>query len=83
MGNELVVYGSKHCQHCKNARAYLEQKGVMYTYVDVDVVDGVADMLRSNFLTSLPVLIDSLGNSAVGFKRDEIDKIAKGLTKCR
>ena len=42
----IVMYCTRWCSECKRARAWLEQRGLKYTEVDVNAVTGAAKQVR-------------------------------------
>lgn len=72
-----LVYALSTCPYCKGARKFLDEKGVDYDVVEVDLLVGaereavVADVLRVSGGTSFPVLV--VGDVVVvGFDRDRM-----------
>ena len=55
MSAPLVMYTTSWCPYCSRARELFERKGVAYTEIDVDAVDGArAEMQRRSGRTSVP-----------------------------
>src|SRR5262249_20668058 len=38
----IVMYSATWCGYCKRAKAYLAKRGIRYTNIDIDTVDGRA-----------------------------------------
>jgi glutaredoxin 3 len=52
---EVVMYSTSWCPYCSRARKLLEDKGVKYTEIDVEAVDGArAQMQQRSGRTSVP-----------------------------
>jgi glutaredoxin 3 len=61
----VVMYATDWCGYCARARRLLESKGVAFTEIDVDVVDGArAEMQRRSGRTSVPQIF--IGDRHVG-----------------
>jgi mycoredoxin len=43
MGRDIVVYGADWCGDCIRARRVLDDRGIRYEYIDVDVQAGAAE----------------------------------------
>lgn len=51
----VVMYATSWCPYCTRARQLFEGKGVPFTEIDVDAVDGArAEMQRRSGRTSVP-----------------------------
>lgn len=44
---QVVMYATDWCPYCARARALLEAKGVTFTEIDVDVVEGARGEMRA------------------------------------
>ncbi len=45
--SSIIVYGSGHCNHCKRFKAWLDEKGLKYTFHDVTLdQDAKKEMMR-------------------------------------
>jgi glutaredoxin 3 len=52
---EVVMYTTSWCPYCSRARKLFEDKGVKYTEIDVEAVDGArAQMQQRSGRTSVP-----------------------------
>ena len=69
----IIIYGAEWCAFCHTAMRYLDDKGVKYTYIDVDkdTAAGLAAVNKSG-QRGIPV-IDLAGDIIVGFDRPKID----------
>ncbi|MEW6187110.1 MAG: glutaredoxin family protein [Thermodesulfobacteriota bacterium] len=73
----VKLYTLSTCSHCKNTKQYLNNLGVRYDFIDVDLLQGQerADMIeevkRYNPAVSFPTIL--IGERhIVGFKENEI-----------
>lgn len=78
----VKVYALSTCIHCKNAKAYLDECGVNYDCVHVDLLTGqerkdmIEEVRRHNASVSFPTLV--IGSDVVvGFNKDKIDEALK------
>lgn len=79
----VKMYTLSNCSHCKNTKQFLNENGIKYEYVDVDLLAGeemtamIEEVKKYNPATTFPTIC--IGNKViVGFKRDEI-KAALGI----
>jgi len=79
---DVKVYALSTCIHCKNAKEYLDQCGVKYDCVHVDLLTGqerkdmIEEVRRHNASVSFPTLV--IGNDVVvGFDKEKIDEALK------
>ena len=79
----VMVFSLSTCSHCKAAKRFLEQCGINYDFVDVDLLTGderkatIEDVKALNPSCSFPTI--KIGDRiVVGFKEVEI-KEALGL----
>ncbi|MEK7059845.1 MAG: glutaredoxin domain-containing protein [Patescibacteria group bacterium] len=70
---KITIYGAAWCAYCHVAMRYLDDKGVSYTYIDVDKdpKSGLEAVEKSG-QRGIPV-IDLAGDIIVGFDRPRID----------
>ena len=51
----VVMYATGWCPYCQRARALLQSKGVAFTEIDIEAVDGSRDEMRARSgRTSVP-----------------------------
>ena len=74
----IILYGLQTCSHCKSARKHLQDHGVTFKTVYVDMLLGeernetLRELRRINPSVSFPTL--RIGDETiVGFKKDAID----------
>ena len=79
----VKVYTLSTCSHCKNAKRFLNECGISYDFIDVDLLDGaeraamIEEVKKYNPNCSFPTIL--IGNKIiVGFREDEI-KEALGI----
>ncbi len=71
----VVVFSTPTCPHCRTAKRYLQQRGVVFNEVDVSRDAAAArDMVRRSGQQGVPVL-DIGGKIVVGFDRAKIDRL--------
>jgi glutaredoxin len=44
--NKLTVYSSTWCPDCRQAKSFLDEHGVDYELIEIDKVDGAAELLE-------------------------------------
>jgi glutaredoxin 3 len=81
----VVMYGRDRCGYCRRARELLGRKGVAYTEIDVELVEGArAQMQRLSGRSTVPQIF--VGDRALGGFDDinaldaagELDRILAG-----
>jgi glutaredoxin len=72
----IVVYCTQWCPDCKRARAWLEQRGMKYTEVDVNAVAGAAKQVRqwANGALIIPTF-DINGTIVVDFDAEKLTRV--------
>ena len=77
MTNKVKIYTLSTCSHCKAAKKFLNDNGVNFEYIDVDILQGaekdniLKEVIRYNPQRSFPTII--IGNKIiVGFREYEI-----------
>ena len=77
MSNKVKIYTLSTCSHCKATKKFLNDNGINYEYVDVDLLEGsekdniLQEVVRYNPQRSFPTII--IGNKIiVGFREYEI-----------
>lgn len=69
----IIIYGAEWCAFCHTAMKYLDQKGVKYTYIDVDKDPAAGlEAVEKSGQRGIPV-IDLAGDIIIGFDRPKID----------
>lgn len=73
-----IIYTTPTCKYCKEAKQFMDEKGVTYTEVDVSKdKEGLAKMLSLVGRASVPVIeVPEADYATVGFDRQ---KLAKAL----
>jgi glutaredoxin len=73
----IKLYTLSTCKHCKALRSYLEEKGVAFDFVDVDLLAGperremIKEVRQYNQRCSFPTTV--IGEKVlVGFKEEEL-----------
>ena len=82
--HHTVFYGLSTCVWCKRTRKFLEDQGIAFDYIYVDLLSGqeregvVAQVRRWNPSVSFPTLVVDESRCVVGYKPEQI-KEALGL----
>jgi glutaredoxin-like protein NrdH len=73
----IVLYALSTCPWCRRTKALLQELGVAYDFLDVDLLDAAEeskikpDVLKNNPRYSFPTIV--IGDKVIiGFKEDEI-----------
>lgn len=70
----VKVFSAKWCGFCKMVKAYLDDKGVDYTVVDIDEEPDAAMWLREQTgQAGVPVTLFDGKDMVIGFDRPQID----------
>ncbi|MFY9397278.1 MAG: glutaredoxin family protein [Desulfomonilia bacterium] len=79
---KVKMYTLSTCSHCKACKKFMNDNGVEYEYVDVDLLDGqerqsaIEEVRRLNSMVTFPTII--VGERViVGFREDEIRKVLR------
>jgi glutaredoxin len=82
--HQTVFYGLSTCIWCKRTRKFLEEQGVSFEYIYVDLLkgqerkDALAQVRRWNPAESFPTVVVDNAKAVVGLK-EEMLKEALGL----
>ncbi len=77
---DLVLYALSTCIWCRKTKKLLDELGVEYSYIDMDLVNEeleeklTAEMKKWNPDCSFPTLVIDNKRCIVGFQEDEIRK---------
>ena len=52
-----ILYGASWCVPCKELRKWLNKKHILYTYIDVETIEGGQDELDRNNINTIPTLV--------------------------
>jgi glutaredoxin-like protein NrdH len=79
----VKIYTLSTCSHCKNTKRFLNECGISYDFIDVDLLEGeeraamIEEVKKYNPNCSFPTIL--IGDKIiVGFREDEI-KEALGI----
>jgi glutaredoxin-like protein NrdH len=81
---DIIVFALSTCPWCKKAKALLNELGVEYRYVDVDLAEYadeqeiMTQMHRWGQVTAFPTLVFNDQEAVVGFKPDKIKELIGG-----
>lgn len=71
---DIKVFGAEWCSGCKALKKQLQEKGVSFSYVDVDTPEGMQES-RNHAVRSLPTIILGDEEKLVGNAPDVLRKI--------
>jgi glutaredoxin-like protein NrdH len=77
----VMLYALSTCGWCKKTKALLEELGVAYDFIDVDLLRGseqdaaLGEVKKFNPDCNFPTLIVGGSKCIVGFKEDEIREV--------
>ena len=83
MSHKVHIFTLTTCSHCKNTKAFLNDSGIEFTYVDVDQTTGqdrkdvLEEVKKYNADLSFPTIIIDDEKVIVGFKKDELEEALK------
>jgi glutaredoxin-like protein NrdH len=82
---EIMLYGLSTCVWCEKAKEFLDELGVSYGHLTVDLLDGqdqdeaYAVVAKYNPDQSFPtIVIDNGKNVIVGFDKEGLRELANG-----
>jgi glutaredoxin-like protein NrdH len=76
--HKVAFYGLSTCVWCKRTRAFLEEQGVQFDFVYVDLLKGqereevLKEVRRFNPSTSFPTIVIDGVRSVVGFRTEAL-----------
>jgi glutaredoxin len=79
--HHTVFYGLSTCVWCKRTRRFLEDQGIAFDYIYVDLLSGqereevLAKVRRWNPGASFPTLVVDNSRCVVGYKPEEIKEV--------
>ena len=79
--NRIVLYTLSTCGWCRKTKHLLEELGIGYDYVDVDLLEGPRnneakeDIVKWNPRCSFPTLVVNGEKCIVGFDEEEIRRL--------
>ena len=64
MTDDIVMYGADWCGDCRRSKAFLERRGVPFTYVDLEErPDEIKEVIKRNDgMRSIPVIVFADGS---------------------
>jgi glutaredoxin len=83
-GNVVIFYGLSTCIWCRRTRQFLEEQGVQFDYIYVDLLKGeekeevLAQVRRWNPAVSFPTVVINSTQCVVGYNTEALKK-ALGL----
>lgn len=77
MPNRIRMYTLSTCSHCKAAKQFMQNKGINFEFIDVDLLRGderediLQEVIKYNPHRSFPTIV--IGNKIIiGFKENDI-----------
>ncbi|MCE5248650.1 glutaredoxin family protein [bacterium] len=76
----ILLFALSTCGWCKKAKRLLDEMGVEYSYIDVDLTEGEErrtvenEMYSWNPRGSFPTIVINNSTTIIGFSEDEIRK---------
>ncbi|MBW1713291.1 MAG: glutaredoxin family protein [Deltaproteobacteria bacterium] len=83
MAHKVHLYALSTCSHCKNTKAFLNDAGIDYTFVDVDLTQGderralIEEVKKYNSGLSFPTVVIDDEKVIVGFKKAGLEEALK------
>ncbi|MGA2091579.1 MAG: glutaredoxin family protein [Endomicrobiales bacterium] len=80
---DIMLYALSTCGWCKKTKQYLNELGVAYRYTFVDLLSesekdkAVTEITKWNPSCSFPTIVVNNDHCIVGFKPEELKKIAE------
>ena len=71
----IVIYTRSNCVQCHATKRAMENRGVAFEMVNIDLVPDAADTLRAQGFRQLPVVVTG-ETSWSGFRPDMINRLA-------
>jgi glutaredoxin-like protein NrdH len=79
--HHVAFYGISTCVWCKRTRRFLEEQGIAFDYVYVDLLTGqereevLAQVRRWNPKASFPTIVVGDSRRVIGFRPEEIKEV--------
>jgi len=79
--HRVVFYGLSTCIWCKRTRQFLEDQGVEFDFIYVDLLQGqereeaIEQVRRWNSAVSFPTVVVDDSQCVVGYKQEEIEEV--------
>ncbi len=72
---KIVIYSTPTCPYCKRAKAYLSEKGIPYTDINVaEDRDKAKEMIQKSGQMGVPVIVVD-DEVIVGFNQGKLDEL--------
>ena len=72
--SETVLFSAVWCRYCRDAKAYLAEKGIRYREYDVDTPDGRQALTAAGAGKGIPLLVRN-GRKIQGYSRQAYDAL--------
>ena len=82
-GAGIMLYALSTCGWCKKTKEFLNELGIEYDYIDVDLLEHdereelMKEVSRWNPSRSFPTIVINEERSIIGFKPDELRKVVE------
>ena len=79
--HQVTFYGLSTCIWCKRTRQYLEDQGVKFDYVYLDLLQGqereeaITQVRKRNSSVSFPTIVIDDSQCVVGYKPDKLKEV--------
>jgi glutaredoxin-like protein NrdH len=76
--NDILLFTLSTCGWCQKTKKLLDELGVEYSYVDVDLLDAAAqdeatkELAKWNPMCSFPTMVIDKNNCIIGFQENKI-----------
>lgn len=80
---EIKIFTLSTCGWCKKTKQYLKDLGLGFSYVDVDLLEGVdreeteKELAKWNPEMSFPTIVIDNAKCIIGFQPEELDELSK------
>lgn len=77
----VMIYALSTCVWCRKTKAFLQENGVGYSYLDVDMLQGeekdaaVEELKKWNPLMSLPTVVINNETAIKGFNQEALQEL--------
>ena len=78
---DILLYTLSTCGWCRKTKAFLNELGVAYDYIDVDLPEGedaqeaTKEIVKLNPSCSFPTLVVNQTQCIIGFQEDKIREV--------
>jgi glutaredoxin len=75
---EVMLYALSTCGWCKKTKLFFKKRGIAYSYIDVDLLDGkeredvMSEVKKWNARCSFPTIVLGNKKAIVGFEEEKM-----------